>query len=577
MVVMKRLVFVLFFLCAVLRAESVEYPAPLWRVVYANDSLLLDKREEPLVGKERKERLSLMKEVYGTKLFLIDYTKPPPKSPKKLEGTVLHIDGAPKTGDELWVQGDKNPLLDFNRIRARVRKDFGIEDLDDKYDGYRFIKKVLPKNAAPEQRLGSSFTRKYESDEMEMTDKQIEEKVDAALRKYKQDPEEVKDLRRRTIRLEKIRERINSRLGTSFIKVRSLNHSEGKLPKSNQDWIEDYIYYVLKTKDEVLKAEEKSEKTETPLAELLVEIEDVEGRVLDEFLSNPKDIVVQKKVSLHREVRAHLSEGKVLPMGTYLRFYDWGDYLPEYEREAFNLFLEEVVMGKFNKMGPPYDKFSMTPDLVLIDKEGLKDALKEASKGNYRALFPFISILDENVDQQSGYFYPQEDRYTAGDFAKRYSGQNSQFLAGFEEYKSLPLGKEKAQRLKDLRKRYKIFEGNNATEAFWDPVFIHAMDILKRSPDGETLHQVFRNLRDSGLRSQFTWARFIEEVQKTYPRLKLSPKHGAQWTRYLTRLETDEAEFYLNKAGRIADRYKPYDPEAVPKGCKGLKELGTNP
>jgi hypothetical protein len=564
---MRSIRLVLFLFAAVLaHAENSE---KFWRVLYSNDAVLLDDAGKPLKGDALKERLEILREVYGDELFTIDFMAPPPKKPQKVEGIVIHADPTARTGDEAWIIGDRNPLVEFRDIRKKAKRDFGIIDLDEKYDGYRFFKKILPKHAAPEMRLGSSFTRKYATDTGLSPPEAIEIRVDEALRKYDQDPSKVKDLRRRAIRVETMRERVNARLGTSFVKVRDLNHSEGKLPKSNKDWIDLYVNYHLNVKDKVLAAEEKADNDGLSLPELLVEIEGVEGRVLDILLDEPSNIIAQKKEDLHREVRTHLAEGKLLENATFLRFYELNAYLPDHERDAINLFMKEVVMGAMNKLGPPYDKFSMTPDIVILKKPGLEKALQEAKEGNLRALFPFIHILDENVDQQSGYLYAEEDRHTAGELFFGYTGKRSRFQQRMEAWKRLPMGKEKVAALKAIRERYKPLEKGDVKEAFWDRVIGHYKENLKQKPTAEAFHQALTELRESGLAEETIYLQFVTEVQDTHPKLRLSPTQAKEWVDYFNTIEP-EIETYLDEEGRFRDREI-----TAPDKCKPLKTVGA--
>lgn len=551
-------------LCAAARGKP---DVPVTRVVYANDSLLLDDAGRPLRGAALTRRMALLKEAYGTELFIIDYVnEPPPAEPRRLEGIVIHIDPDPRTGDPKWVVGDRNPLLDFAGVRRQVTRLFpGIRDLDDKYDGYRFITKVVPENGAPTMKLGSRFNRGPLSKPVR---EGIERHVDETLRKYGLDPAANRELRARAIRLGKIQTRINETLGTSFVKVRDLNNSEGRLPRSNKDWADLYVDYWVNVKPKVVEAEARSAAEGIPLPELLVEIPRAEGRVLDVLLENPGKVVVQKREELHREVRAHFVEGELLEGTTFLRFYRPNEYLPSHERAAIEGFVREVFVPGLERLGLDPKRFSMTPDIVILKKPGLKRALAQARAGNHRALYRFIRILDENVDMQSGYFYPQEDLFTTGRFAKRFTGRDTVFLREFEEFKGLPLGPAKVGRLRAILERYAPFLKGNVQESFWDRVISHYQEVLARSPTNDRFDAILSEMRAAGLKVGTIFLQFINEAQETHEKLKLAPKRAREWADFLNRLDP-EIRTVVNRDGRLRDEEK-----VNSLTCKVYKELG---
>jgi hypothetical protein len=548
-------------LCPLASAEQ-----KVTRILYANDSMLLDKDGKPLKGEALSERMQLLRDAYGTELFVIDYVNEgPPEKPVKLEGIVLHNDSTPKTGDQMWVVGDRNPSLDFRRVRKQVSSRWkSIKDLDEKYDGYRFIEKVVPDNGAPKMKLGSAFTRGALSEEVTAS---VEAHVDETLRKYGVDPAAAKELRGKAVRIGKIRERINQDLGTSFVKVRDLNHSEGKLPKSDKDWVDLFVYYTLNVKAKVLEAERKADEEGASLPELLVEIDRVEGRVLDVFLENPSNIIAQKKAALHRETRLHFIEGKVMPDSVFLRFYQMNEYLPRHEKKALESFMRDVFSPGLVNAGIDPAKFSMTPDLVIVKEPGLEEALAKAKRGDYAALYPFIRVLDENVDMQSGYLYPQEDLFTTGQYGLLFSGKKSRFLEEFEEYKQLPVGKKRSARLGEILKKYAAFMTGDVAQAFWDRVISHDMELLAENPSPELLDAMLTEMRQAKQEVESIYMQLIHEAQDLSPKLRLPAHRARYWQEFLNDLDP-EVDTFIDEDGRL------YDKEIVnPITCKAYKEL----
>ena len=431
---------------------------PFWRTFYEEDR----RTQTP-------EKLRLLETAYGAKLFLYSWEDDAeaPKQPKHVEGVVVHDDPS-DDGEPLWVVGDENPTVDFQRVKAKYTGKFG--DISDKWVEYHFLKATVPPSMVPpEMHLACEFSTGLESDLPEIT-----EKAKAAVKTLGIAKTFEVDL----IQLELVRRRIQKQLGKAILKNRLLNHSEGtSLPKTKADWIDLYAHYAQQSQEKIHKLlKDIAAGRKGGFAEHLLETPYAAGYALETLLDNMKaisqgnqkleecEIVVQKMISLRREVRVHIVNGRIIEGATFLRFYHLNEYLPKEDKDR----IEGTLRDKFLAALPKEERDSLcaTPDMVIDQTSGS------------------VRFLDFNDGIESGYYYPEEDLFTTNLLAKHLSGESTRFLDEFKSFTDLDPVDDAGLRLaslKSLLKKYRSFMQGDVLEAFWDRVQRDYLDRIARA------------------------------------------------------------------------------------------------
>ena len=407
------------------------------------------------------------------------------------------------------IDADRNPLVGFQNITKAISREYpGVGDISDKWHEAGFLKAVAPK-MAPETRLGNDEKFAVNAPDPAAVE-EITRSVREVMQKYSvaEDPKLLQD----TIHLELLRRHIETLQGKSILKIRGASHSEGHLPKTNDNWIETYIVYMTQTKPKMEAIEKEIAGTSESLASRIVDLPMIEGLTLERVLQQPTDVVVQKMIKSKKEVRIHVVNGEIIEGATFLRFYEPGEYLEPGEIHAIHSALRHDFL---DNLRGDVKKFSATMD-VIVDSEG------------------HYYCIDLNAGLSSGYYYPEEDLFTTALFARYFTGKNPEILREFEEFATEPLGPRKVELLKAMLAKYEGFMKGDVLEAFWDRVLFNYREILSESKTGKRLSEILGEFRDAGLREILIYDEFLADVQTTWPQIRLPEKEAQFWLGFTT-------------------------------------------
>jgi hypothetical protein len=471
--------------------------APFTRVVYDDDPVL-------------KVDRALARDAFGGDILAIPTEGQAPRKPRTVAGILLHSDPA---FDPDWVMGDRNPMVDYHAVKRAIPRALpGVGDIDDKWHEYRFVSRVGPEIAPPRMRLGSSFDPKPK-DAAEK--REVEALVAAALGK-RGAPDVARE---QVVRLELYRRRMFDALGKAIVKVRLLNHSEGRLPKTTHDWIGTYLLYVAKTKPEIERIQREIAGTSAWLQERIFNLPHIEGRTLEALLEQPGDLIVQEMIGIEKEVRMHVVEGKVLRGATFLRFYPVGQYLSRREIAR----IEDAMTKQFlARLPPELAKLSFTPDMVI------------ETGGRVR-------ILDFNCGIESGYYWPTEDVITSNLLVERLTRAKTPLLAELDAIYAAQAGREKVERIRAFLAKYAWFRTGDVEESFWDRILAHYVEYVGENPTARRYGQALEDLKAAGLTTPTIYLQFIAECQATWPKLALPADELAALARRLHRADPEIA------------------------------------
>ncbi len=455
-------------------------------------------------------KLTSLEKVYGCKLIVLPYHGEPPATPARVHGVVLHSD---PLEDPKWVLGDRNPVLEAER-------EGGI--LTDRWNGEATLLRTFGSELYPPT---------------ELTSKWIPTSVDSGLEE-------------RIKALELLRSQINQEMGKSILKSRTGFGSAGVLPKTNDDWATLYRNYVINTKPKIQELERTNSDPDV-LQEKISEgeFEFLEGRVLDQLLEHPDQVLVQKMFPVDKEVRVHVIEGKVLPSGTVNRF----DYLGKYVTREDTKKAERLVQQKLlDQLPPERQKLSATMDVIISGDQ--------------------YFIVDLNGGIESGMYYPENDLYVSNLLASRFSGKLTPYLSSFERFQKAPL-KNKLVELKKLVKQYGAWIEETESSGLWDRVASEYIQELKSSPTSKHFEQVLEQLKSAGLRDTWVYHSLIAEVDDRWPAIGLSPRAQKRWKAFLSR-NSDDVEYVYTKGKqlRVIPEVGYSDSEAVKAAIKLVKE-----
>lgn len=499
-------------------------------IIYADDDDLA------ALGKEKLE------EVYGAKIIIIDEKKTPPATPKKIKGTILYGDPSNEKGaDRKWVVADRSPSLDFDKVRLALKRDYGVKDISDKWEEYQFLQKFVPDLAPPEMRRASDFEVKSLTSEQE-------EQIKKTMKEHGLEGQKIYN---DFAKIESVRSQVQSEMGRSITKIRWANHSEGKLPKSDANWIELYANYLTKVKQEIADLEKRARKENLNFGNEVVKVPGVEAKVLAAMLENPEQVIVQKMIKIKREVRQHIADGDMLDGATFLRFYHMNEYLPKKDKELMEGAVKQHLISKFSG---DYKHFYCTPDVVIeIQDDGTEK----------------VRILDFNDGDDSGYYQVHEDIFTANLFREKLGGVRTPFLKEWDKFRAMPLNDAKAEYMKKMRKKYARFQEGDVQNAWWDRVLEHYQEVLSRHPTSDNLDKILGQLKKAGLDMEIVYVQFLNMVQDEWPGLKLRPKREKAWLNYLNKLDPKIHTTAVNGKFKDEEIVDPKD------SCKVLKRIGA--
>jgi len=518
-----------------------------WRAIWDYE-LEDEKTGKPLTGRAREKRIQLLEDAYGAKLFIMKDEGPTPKKPKKVPGVVFHD----SIYDRKYVVGDINPQLDSNRMIKKINKQYGLKDIDEKWDEYNFLKQFVPEMVPPEMHLASDYTQPVKPNERESA----KEKLKVLIKKYESESAgELIELAKKNdedlIRLLTIQDRINNApgMGRSILKIRNANHSEGKLPKTDKDWGDLYLHYLQVAKPQI---------NDETSAEDLLHIPHASGRVLDFMLGKePQSVIVQHMVKIKREVRVHIMNSHIIDGASFLRFYQLNEYLQPEELQKIQETLEKYLLAPARAKG--FNHICASPDVAILEDGTIK-------------------ILDFNDGNYSGYLQPTEDLFTTNLLAEKISGNRTKFLKEFDEFAALPLGQKKIDALRHLTQKYEMFLTGDVGQAFWDRIGKQLMTELAKDPSPERYDKILWLMRRGGLNSkvksaEWIYMQFVAEAQDRWPALTLPKAKQQAWATYIDKLDSD-AITYIDKDGHFVNA----EIEEPVQTCLTLKRVGlANP
>lgn len=480
---------------------------PFHRVMYADDPVLRLPRD-------------LVERGYGAAVWVLPVEGRPPRRPVKKPGVVLHLDPA---SDADWVRGDHDPQVEFARLARRVSKVFrGVGDLEDKWNEYQFLGRACPDLAPPRMLRGGHFSREPSGP---AEARGVAEAVERALAGQ---PRPSPWLRRRLRALETLRRHIQAELGRAMVKIRRQDHSEGNVPRSDEDWLAIYLRYLRDTKPRVARIEREIQGTTLSLQEKVVYLPDIEGRVMERLLEAPDQVIAQSMIRIAKEVRVHVVEGRILEGASFLRFYPLGQYLTPGEIARVETAVREKLLA-----GLPEELrgLSLTPDVSIEEETGR------------------LRILDLNAGLYSGYYFPEEDLITTNLLAAHLSGETTPLLVELAALRAAPMGPGKVAAIRGYRGRYARFLEGDVQESFWDRVLASYRELLAEDPSPARYQAALEDLLRAGLRTSSNLLQFAMEVQATWPRLRLPDEAARVWPARLH--DMDPEIFVWAEDGRL--------------------------
>lgn len=505
----------------------------LSRVVYEDDRILEQGR-------------SFAERAYGACVHVVSTRGAPPARPVALPGIVVHLD---PIEDARWVQGRTNPMLDYLALKDRLGSLFSVGDIDDKWYEYRFVKAAAPDAAPPRMELVARYARApIHEDERRRATAAVKRALAGRTRIALSLIEEL-------VRLEVLRTRMHADLGRALLKVRDLNHSEGKLPSTDGDWIGLYLSYLAETKTAIDRLRDEVEGSCATLESRITDLPHVSGRVLELLLRKPERVVVQGSVRIAKEVRVHVVEGKVLTGATFLRFYPLGGYLTEAEIAAVEATVQRHLI---DRLPGELARFSCSSDVLIEEGTGA------------------IRILDLNAGIESGYYYPEEDVLTTNLLAERLTGRRTPLLEEFDGVMAAH-GRRRAERLGRLVAGLEPVLSGDVLEAFWDRVLVHHVRAITRDPRPEALAGALEELAQAGVPRASIVHQLIAQVQDAHPAIELPREQARRWAGWLNELEPDVATYVsegrlyatLAEAKRRHTRARPALPHLIPLPVRG--------
>jgi hypothetical protein len=482
------------------------------RIVYDDDRILEQ-------GRAFAER------AYGARVHVVSTRGEAPAQPHALTGTLLHLD---PLDDPAWARGESNPMLDYLALKEKLGSLYGVGDIDDKWHEYRFLKRASPAIAPPRMELAETFAVQPISEEERRRAQAVVRRALAG--RPRGESARADDL----VRLEVVRARIHAAMGRAFLKVRDLNHSEGKLPCTDGDWVDLYVCYVSETKRAIERLEGEVAGTCATLESRITDLPHVSGRVLDLLLHNPVRVVAQAFAHIGREVRLHVVEGSVLGGATFLRFYPLGSYLSEAEATRVELAIESELLAR---LPPAIRRFSFSPDVMIEEGTGA------------------VRVLDLNAGIESGYYYPEEDVLTTNLLAERFTGALTPVLVDFG-HAMAQSGARRARAVQRMAKKLAPLFAGDVHESFWDRVLVHLVRDVAREPGAPALDAALEELVSAGVPRASIAHQLIAAVQDAHPDIVLSRECARRWVGRLNELEPAVAT-YVSDGRLYATRAEP--------------------
>ena len=486
-------------------------------------------------GPDRSKELAKerMEEAYGSDLILMPFdndTIAPPGGKKiKVEGTFL----LSSYDDENWVETEKGKniaqdFLDLKRLMvAKMKVRFpDMKNISDKWDEYRFVSTLFPDAAPPEMHVATDFI-----DEKKIPNG-IKERVRASVKEVLRKKGLAAEHEDEIVKIELVRAQMNFWLNKTYLledlklavgekaqrailKNRELNHSEGKLPKTDKNWAELFADYIKSgTRDKIKKIENEGAGG---FAEAILELPFREGFVLQTILHKPKDIIAQHMIELQREVRIHIVAGQILPDATFLRFYHINEYLPKEDKDKIHEAVERNFLAKLDPVTErPF--FFCTPDVVIEKGTGM------------------VRLLDFNDGIDSGYYEPDEDMFTTNQLAYFYRGEDDKprYLKIFDNFAEISISDpQKLDSLKQFIDRSHHFMEGDVLNAYWDRITGSYLDQLAALKDETTKGAEFitalRHFEAAGLKEPEIFLQFIAHFQDDNADRKVSRAALREW------------------------------------------------
>lgn len=549
-------------LLAILTLSQAVLAKDLYRILYSDDPILkqgtrprrFSERFQTQQRRMKQRKLSSVdarygqerdpkvEEAYGSFYYVIPESGKPPERPLSAPGIVIY-NSTPY--DSPWVKPEKKADDLCGKFQHVV------EELSDKWAEYAFVLKMAPKMAPPLTKKGSHFFESVLTPE-ERNQRSLEGYEELSSNEQRALIASIdKKIRQITpAKVESMGKQMQEFMGgDSLVKLRKGFHSEGNLLKTYKPWGEIWKRYLAETRPRIQKRLAEKKLAPMGVASAQLEIQNeiwdwdfIEGAVLEELLSDPEEVVAQRKIKIEKEVRIHVVEGKILKGATFLRNYEpLGQYLTSEEIE----FYENEYRTKFlDNLPESYRPFSASSDVVL--------------DGDTKQL----RLLDLNPGYESGYYFPEEDLYTTHRLASELTGESTRFLNEFHDFLDSRMGAEKLRLLKRVYNNFHDFvygKGEDAYdhESFWDRVLRHYVDdVLKEAPSHEALDQVLNQLHAAGLKSPTIYYQFLNEVQST-TKLRIPEARRAYWVKELNHLAEGEYIASVDKNGLIKLTVKP--------------------
>jgi len=315
--------------------------------------------------------------------------------------------------------------------------------------------------------------------------------------------------------LEAIRRRIEREMGPSILKTRNGYGSDGHLPKTTDPWAVIFESYLKDTKPKI--EELNRQGLVENLHETIMELPFSEALVLEELLNNPGDVLIQKLIDIEKEVRLHIVRGKILKGGTFLRFSPLGVYLSEPEIERIE---EAITRFLLSRLPAEYRNLSCGMDVAMEKKTGK------------------LFIIDLNIGNYSGFFFPEYELFTTQLIAEYFSGHETPFLKQFREFEKAPF-EEKYLKLRPLVATYGAYVASTETMGLWDRAARAYIRDLSENPTPERFDQILSQLSQLGLQDVQLYHQICAEIQDRFPNLRLAPSRLWYWVRFLSEQDTD--------------------------------------
>lgn len=318
------------------------------------------------------KEIAAYEDIYGTEVVVLPEEGQPPHEPRQVSGVVVHND--PET-DAKWIVGEENPAVDAYE---------NYKELEDRWIETQFLMEHFPALLPPTSlvsewtvRLGGRITPQN---------------------------------------LNTLRDLIRTDYGMAILKGRHSFGSEGALPKTDQDWVALYQYYIRTTKPQIERIQKEAADVDLAHRQI-TNLGGREGIILEQLVNDASQVVVQKRVSIDLELRMHLIKGKLIADMTVLRF-------AHQTQKVLTRQLLKVIVARFQKefvdrLPVKYQDLSASMDVIVSGDN--------------------LYLIDLNAGLTSGYFFADDHVYICNRLAEILSGAQTPFLAMLREFDRAPM------------------------------------------------------------------------------------------------------------------------------------------